>query len=92
MSTYIVVGFTPTDKESLHEYGAAVPATLATYSGEVIVKGPVEQLHGDFDFKMQLILVFPTREDATNWYHSEEYQSLINTRNAGMDSQFQLIG
>jgi len=92
MTAYIIVGLTPKDAEKLHQYGANVPTTLAKYSGEVIVKGPVEQLHGKFDFKVQVILMFPSREHAYNWYHSEEYQRLIPTRDSGMDSQFQLIG
>jgi len=91
MSTYIIVGFTPKNKESLQQYGASVPATLAKYAGKVLAKGPVEQLHGKSAFQMQVILNFPTKEDAYNWYQSPEYQALIETRNAGMDSQFQLV-
>jgi len=92
MSAYIIVGLTPKDAEKLQQYGAGVPSTLAKYSGEVLIKGKVEQLHGKFDHKVQVILEFSSRDDAYNWYHSEEYQALISTRNLGMDSQFQLIG
>jgi len=92
MTAYIIVGLTPKDAEKLQQYGANVASTLAKYSGEVLVKGPVEQLHGKFEHKAQVILMFPTREHAHNWYHSEEYQELISTRDQGMDSQFQLIG
>jgi len=92
MSAYIIVGLTPKDAEKLQQYGARVPSTLAKYSGEVLIKGKVDQLHGKFDHQVQVILEFPSRDDAYNWYHSEEYQALISTRNLGMDSQFQLIG
>lgn len=92
MPAYITVNFTPIDKEKMQQYGAAVPATLATYSGEYLVKGPVEQLHGDSGFQMQVILVFPNKDLATAWYHSPAYQALLPLRNAGMRSQFQLIG
>ncbi len=44
MPAYITVNFTPIDKEKMQQYGAAVPATLAAYSGEYLVKGPAEQL------------------------------------------------
>ncbi|MBX9913942.1 MAG: DUF1330 domain-containing protein [Pseudomonadaceae bacterium] len=91
MPAYITVNFTPIDKEKLEQYGAAVPATLATYSGEYLVKGPAEQLLGDTDFQMQVILVFPTKELATSWYYSPDYQALMPLRDAGMRSQFQLI-
>jgi len=92
MTAYIIVGLTPKDAEKLQQYGANVPPTLAKYNGEVLVKGPVEQLHGQFDHKVQVILAFPSKGDAYNWYHSEDYQALISTRDQGMDSQFQLIG
>ena len=69
-----------------------MPSTLAKYSGEVVVKGAVEQLHGTFDYKVQVILMFPSRGHAYDWYHSEDYQALISTRDQGMESQFQLIG
>jgi uncharacterized protein (DUF1330 family) len=51
----------------------------------------VQQLHGEFAHQVQVVLVFPDKEKALGWYHSEEYQALIPTRDLGMDSQFQLI-
>jgi uncharacterized protein (DUF1330 family) len=91
MAAYIIVGLTPKDAEKLQQYGASVPTTLAKYSGEVLAKGNVTQLHGQFEHKVQVILEFPSRDDAYSWYHSTDYQALISTRNQGMDSQFQLI-
>jgi len=92
MSAYIIVSFTPKDPENLQQYAAAVPSTLASHSGEVVVKGPADSLHGTVDYAMQVIIAFPSKEEATRWYHSKEYQALIPVRDAGMDSQFQLIG
>lgn len=92
MPAYITVNFTPTDKEKLQQYGAAVPATLAKFSGEYLVKGVAEKLSGDNDYQMQVILAFPSKDQATGWYNSPEYQALLPLRDAGMRSQFQLIG
>jgi len=92
MTAYIIVSLTPKDAENLQQYGAEVPTTLAKFSGEILAKGPVDQLHGNFAYKVQVILMFPSRDHANNWYHSAEYQALIPTRDLGMDSQFQLIG
>jgi uncharacterized protein (DUF1330 family) len=92
MPAYITVNFTPTDEEKLRQYVAAVPATLVRYSGELLVRGMLEKLSGDTEYEMQVILAFPTREQATDWYHSPDYQALIPLRDAGMRSQFQLIG
>jgi len=92
MSAYIIVGLTPKDTDKLQQYGASVPPILAKYSGEILTKGPVEKLHGDFEHKIQVVIAFPSREKALDWYHSDDYQALIPIRNEGMDSQFQLIG
>ena len=92
MPACIIVEFTPKDQEKLQLYGASVPPTLATYSGEILVKGSAQPLHGDANHVMQVIFVFPSREDATSWYHSKAYQELIPLRDAGMDSRFQLLG
>jgi uncharacterized protein (DUF1330 family) len=92
MSAYITVDFTPTDRESLQRYGAAVPATLAKFSGDYLAKGPAEQLLGEPEFQMQVILAFPSRELAAAWYHSPDYQALVPLRDAAMRSQFRLVG
>jgi len=92
MPAYITVNFTPTDKEKLQQYAASVTATVAKYSGEFLVKGMLEKLSGDTDYEMQVILALPSREQAIGWYHSPDYQALIPLRDAGMLSQFQLIG
>jgi uncharacterized protein (DUF1330 family) len=92
MPAYITVDFTPTDQDKLLEYGAAVPATLAKFSGEYLVKGPAEPLLGDADFQMQVILVFPTRALATAWYGSPDYRALVTVRDAAMRSRFRLVG
>jgi len=92
MTAYVIIEFAPKDPEKLQQYAASVPSTLARHSGEIVIKGPVESLHGDAEYPMQVIVAFPSKEDATQWYHSKDYQALIPVRDAGMDSQFQLIG
>jgi uncharacterized protein (DUF1330 family) len=91
MPAYIIVGFTPKVTDKLQQYGANVPTTLAKYSGEILAKGPVEKLQGDFVHQVQVVIAFPNREEALGWYNSDEYQALIPLRDEGMDSQFQLI-
>lgn len=92
MSALIIVGFTTKNTESLKQYGALVPATLAKFGGEIIGKGLAEKLHGDFKYEAQVVIGFQNRDDASAWYHSEDYQALGKVRDQGMDSQFQLIG
>jgi uncharacterized protein (DUF1330 family) len=91
MPAYITVDFTPTAAQHLQAYGAAVPATLAKFAGEYVVKGPAETLHGDASFSMQVILAFPSKEQALAWYHSNEYQALVPLRDSAMRSQFRIV-
>jgi len=39
-----------------------------------------------------VVIQFPDRQAAVNWYHSAEYQAIIPLRDQGMDSVFHLVG
>ena len=92
MTALIIVDLTPTDKDKLNAYSAMAAETLVPYSGEFLAKGAIETLHGDSIFKMKVVIQFPDREAAINWYRSDAYQRIIPTRDQGMDSQFHLLG
>jgi uncharacterized protein (DUF1330 family) len=92
MSALIVVDLTPTDKDKLSTYSALAAETLLPFSGEFLAKGPIETLHGESSYQTKVVIQFPDKESALNWYASEAYQKIIPTRNLGMDSQFHLIG
>ncbi len=92
MNAYITVDLTPTDTDQLSTYSALAAATLVPFGGEFIAKGPIHSLHGSTNFQTKVLIQFPDRESAENWYHSEEYQKLIPTRDRGMESQFHLLG
>ena len=88
MASYIVIRANIKDKQKYQQYGANVPETLVKYEGEVLVKGAIDQLKGESEFSMQLILVFPNKEKAYDWYNSSEYQALAAIRDESIDSQF----
>ena len=92
MSAFFVVDMTPTDVERLQEYGAAAAAIIARYDGEFVVKGAIEPLNGGSHQQTKVIIQFPDREAALNWYQSDDYQALIPLRDRGMDATFHLVG
>jgi len=92
MSALIIVDLTPTDNERLSTYSALAADSLIIYSGEFIAKGPIEALHGEMPYSTKVVIQFPDRESAENWYNSEDYQAIIPIRNQGMNSQFHLVG
>jgi len=62
MSAYITVGLSIIDADKFQQYGAFVPATLEDFGGEVIAKGPIESLHNQSDYDLQVILRFPDKK------------------------------
>ncbi|VAW71272.1 hypothetical protein MNBD_GAMMA10-836 [hydrothermal vent metagenome] len=92
MTALIIVDLTPKDKDKLSAYSAMAAETLVEYGGEFLAKGLIEVLHGEPGFQTKVIIQFPDRDRAMNWYHSPEYQKIISVRDQGMNSQFQLIG
>jgi len=92
MSALIIVDLNPTDKDALSTYSALAAPTLIPFSGEFIAKGPIEALHGDTIYSTKVVIQFPDREHAQNWYQSAAYQAIIPTRDQGMESQFHLVG
>jgi uncharacterized protein (DUF1330 family) len=91
MSTLIVVDLTPVDAEILKAYSANAAETLKPFGGEFLAKGAISALHGDSQFTTKVVIQFPDRERAVNWYDSAAYQRLIPNRDMGMDSQFHLV-
>lgn len=92
MPAYITVDFTPKNTDLLKEYSAKAAPTIAEFQGEFLVKGPSQALNGSSDYQNQVIIVFPSRELAENWYSSPQYQALLDLRDQGMSSNFQLVG
>ena len=92
MASFLIVDFTPKDSDKLKRYGASVPETLAPFEGKVIARGEVHNLHGNEQHTHQVILSFPSSNDAKAWYQSPDYQALIELRNEGMDADFKLVG
>ena len=92
MSALIIVDLTPTDKEKLTAYSTLAASTLLPFGGEFLAKGPIEALHGDAAFSTKVVIQFPDRDSAVNWYNSKAYQEIIPVRELGMISQFHLVG
>ncbi|MEH6591268.1 MAG: DUF1330 domain-containing protein [Halioglobus sp.] len=92
MNALVIVDLTPTNTDALAQYSANASQTFAPFGGEFIAKGPITSLHGDTPFTTKVVIQFPDRDSAINWYQSDAYQQLIPNRDQGMDSQFHLVG
>lgn len=92
MSAYIIVEFTPKNAEMLQDYSAKAAPTLLAFKGEFLAKAKPQPLNGKAHAEYQVIIAFPSKIQAEEWYASPQYQALIDLREKAMDANFQLIG
>ncbi len=68
------------------EYRSKVPATLAPWGGEVVLRGHVVSIFtGEHSYTDVVVLKFPDREAASRWYGSPAYSALVPLREQAAD-------
>jgi uncharacterized protein (DUF1330 family) len=81
MAAYVIGYITVKDPEKWGEYRGRVPATLAPWGGEVILRGRrIAVLTGAHPYTDTVVIRFPDAGAINLWYQSAEYQKLIPTR------------
>jgi uncharacterized protein (DUF1330 family) len=60
-------------------YLEQVEATVAPFGGKWLAQGPVDVVEGAWPGSV-VLMEFPSREAATNWYNSAEYQAILPLR------------
>jgi len=92
MSAYVIVEFTVKNPDVYREkYAPIAGQTAKEHGGEPFAGGSWEVLHGDGSLTSGVLVRFPDRETALNWYNSPEYQQLIAVRGVAMDARFSLL-
>ena len=91
MSSYIIVDSNILDADKLAQYSQQAASTLAQFGGKFVAKGAAQSLHGAQPFANKAVIAFASEQHAKEWYHSEQYQQLIELRNQAMECQFQLV-
>ncbi len=86
MRACIVGRITVHDPAKWRRYVAAVPATLAPFAGEVVLRGERRRaLAGDDDRERIVVIRFPDLAAVESWYRSDAYQSLVPLRDEAAD-------
>ena len=81
MAAYVIGHMTVKNPEKWAEYRGKVPATLAPWGGEVILRGRrIAVLSGTHPYTDTVVIRFPDADAASKWYGSAAYQTLIPTR------------
>ena len=94
MKVYLIAHIEVTNPELMEKYRELVPKIVAKYQGKYLVRGgDSEILKGDY-FKHRIVLLeFPSRQQANNFYNSEDYAPLKMLRiEAGNNSSVLVEG
>jgi uncharacterized protein (DUF1330 family) len=87
MSTACLIGHITVKDEALWaEYRSKVPATLAPWGGELLLRGKrVAVLAGEHSYTDVVVIRFPDQAALNGWHASAAYQVLIPLRQQAAD-------
>lgn len=78
---YVIGHITVKDNDKWAEYRNQVPATLAPWGAELVLRGDTPTLlAGQHAHTDTVVIRFPDAESVDGWYHSPAYQALIPLR------------
>ena len=93
MSAFILVEVDIHNMEVYEEYKKLTPSSLEPYGGKFVIRGlEVEALEGAWKHDRLVLLEFPNREKALEWYNSESYQRAKKIREKASSANFFIVG
>lgn len=92
MPVYVINEIVVTEPERFQTYADQVPAILAAYGGEYLVRGGApERVDGPEPPHKLVVLRFESREAARAWRNSPEYLAILPIREATSTSRVYLV-
>ena len=92
MVAYVLAEIEVTNPEGYKAYTAVVPATIEKYGGKFLVRGgAIEVLEGDWPQRRRVLLEFPSKEIALEWWNSPEYEKPMALRRANSSGRLLLL-
>jgi uncharacterized protein (DUF1330 family) len=93
MSAFVLVEVDIHNMEVYEEYKKLTPASIETFGGKFVIRGlPVEALEGEWKHDRLVLLEFPNKEKALEWYNSENYQKAKKIREKASSANFFIVG
>lgn len=81
MACYTVGHITVTNMEGYQGYASQVPAIIAKFGGEYLVRGGhATDVEGSMPGDRHVVVRWPDRATAEAWYNSNEYQAILQIR------------
>lgn len=92
MTGYVIAQIDVTDQAAYEEYRQQVPATVAAYGGEFVVRGgAMEVLEGEAIYPRIVVVRFPSVDQARRWYESAEYAGPLALRKSASKGYLLLV-
>ncbi len=93
MSAFILVEVDIHNMEVYEDYKKLTPGSLEPFGGKFVIRGlPVEALEGEWKHDRLVLLEFPNRDKALEWYNSETYQKAKKIREKASSANFFIVG
>ena len=93
MKHYVVAGVNVTDDSWVGDYVTEVTKLVESHGGKYLARTPnTERIEGAQDLPGLIVLIeFPSKEAAHEFYGSDEYKPYLEKRKAGATSHLVLI-
>ena len=86
MAAYVIGHITVKDPDKWAEYRSRVPATLAPWGAELVLRGKrIAVLDGQHRHTDTVVIRFPEPDAVAGWHGSAAYQALIPLRRQAAD-------
>lgn len=87
MTAYVIYQGNVLDEERYEEYKRQVSPNIAAAGGRYVVRGgDATALEGELPAGRTVVLAFPTRQAALDWYRSEEYTEIRKLRDGAAEA------
>lgn len=92
MPAYVLVEVDILDPKEYDAYKNLTPATVEAYGGKFIIRGnPIQVMEGSWNHDRLVMIEFPNKKIAEEWYFSKEYQEARAIRLKASNAKFFII-
>jgi len=92
MKAYAIVQETVKDPAMFETYRSGVVATLEPFGGKFVVRGGrLTIVEGEWPHPRLVVIEFPSRQAAEDWYKSPAYQKLLPLRLKSAAGNFVIV-
>ncbi len=92
MAAYVIYLGEVLDPERYEEYKPKAAASIAAAGGRYIVRGgEVDVLEGELPASRTVVLEFPTRQAALDWYQGDDYAEARKVREGAARARMYVV-